>query len=233
MSVLIPVCIDLETTGIRDAEILQCSIVTARGDVIFNRHFKPERVEEWPEAEKINHISPVDVANCPPFRLAVDEISTLLNGADMIIGYNHIGFDLPLLESFGVTFNRTALLVDMMRLFAPVYGQERENGGFRWQKLAVMSDYFRCFLTTDDLHDAVADCFACWHCFHAFFASFQFSADWARIFCRNFTNFPFPAVDIPLNIEEGYDNQIGRRRFFTYPALGFPPFTPTDGITLV
>lgn len=226
---MIPVCVDLETTGIKDSEILQCSIVTARGDVIFNRHFRPERVSEWPDAERINHISPLDVAHCPPFRVAVEEVSHLLGGAGLILGYNHIGFDLPLLRDYGVSINPSALLVDLMRLFAPVYGQEREGGGFKWQKLATMSDYFRCFLTTDDFHDAVADCFACWHCFHAFFASFQFGANWASIFGRNFTNFPFPAVDIPLECEEGYDNQIGRRRFYQYPSMGFPAFAPSDG----
>ena len=50
---------DTETTGLdpmRD-EILQLSIIDENEDVLFNDYLKPTRKTEWPDAERINHIS--------------------------------------------------------------------------------------------------------------------------------------------------------------------------------
>lgn len=223
---MIPICIDLETTGLGDtAEILQCSVVNARGDVIFNRHFCPENVKEWPDAERINGISPRSVSWCPPFSAAVDQLNFIMKNADCIIGYNHISFDIPLLEKYGVIFDPFSLRIDMMRVFAPVFGQERKGGGYKWQKLGTMAEYF-CF-PFDTLHDSVTDCFATLHCFYSFFGGFQFPAAWGRAFHRSMNAMLSRSDDIPLNCEEYLENAFGSRVFpFQMDEGFFPKFTP-------
>lgn len=222
---MIPICIDLETTGLReDAEILQCAIVSARGDILFNRHFCPENVKEWPDAERVNGISPASVSWCPPFSAAREELSRLLSGADLIIGYNHKTFDLPLLERFGVSYNHNALLVDMMQLFAPVYGQERPQGGFKWQKLGTMAQYF-CFPYTE-LHDAVMDCFATLHSFYSFFGAFQFNPVWGTAFFHSMNLLSPPISDVPLRCEEYMETSSSRAFLFEMADGFFPKFTP-------
>lgn len=228
------VCVDLETTGIKDAEILQCSVVSVYGDVIFNRHFKPERVTSWPDAERINHISPADVKDCPPFSAAVKELSDIFRRCSVIIGYNHSAFDLPLLSSYGVYINPAALQVDLMKIFAPVYGVEREGGGYKWQKLSTMAEYFKCWLSPNSLHDAVADCFASLHCFYSFFGAFGYGFDWSASFTRSFKNTCFPVDDLPMECERAYSISPALRVFLDYPDHGYPAYDPIeDGSTSI
>lgn len=59
--------IQIETTGLHPElgdEILKIVLLNKRGEVVLNRFYRPASKRVWDEAEKINHISPKDVAGC-------------------------------------------------------------------------------------------------------------------------------------------------------------------------
>ena len=157
------IAIDTETTGLGpDAEILQCSIISGTGDVLFNRHFRPEAHDSWPEAEAVNGISPRSVAGCPPFRAHAAEISAILARAEAVVGYN-LPFDLGMLGRGGVGLPPLGKCVDVMVPFAEIYGERRPGGGFKWQRLQRCAKW--CGWDGAGWHDSLADCRATIFCF--------------------------------------------------------------------
>ena len=137
------IVIDTETTGLnplRD-EILQLAIIDAdTGATLYNQYHKPLRVEEWAEAEAVHHIRQEDVEDMEPITspLCAGKIREILDKADEIIGYN-TGFDLAMLAASGyeVAVNMVQI-TDVMKMFAPVYGQwSDEHHSYKWQKLTT------------------------------------------------------------------------------------------------
>ena len=60
---------DTETTGFRsDDEVLTLAVVDGTGKTLVDGMYAPVRKSAWPEAEKINRISPAMVADCAPIR---------------------------------------------------------------------------------------------------------------------------------------------------------------------
>lgn len=59
--------IQLETTGLDEAkdEILKIVVLDRFGNAMVNTLFKPAKNSSWPDAERVNHISPRDVADAP------------------------------------------------------------------------------------------------------------------------------------------------------------------------
>ena len=95
--------LDTETTGVlmdRD-EILSIAIVNQDGEVLYDKLIKPENRKSWSKAEKINHISPKDVADAPTIAEEKEEIEAILASAGCIVGWN-ICFDLRMLYACGV-----------------------------------------------------------------------------------------------------------------------------------
>lgn len=95
--------LDLETTGLDPGsdEILQIAIVEYDGDGRFSCFCRPDRHTEWPEAMKVNHITPGAVSLCHHAEAYRDTIQRILDSADVLVGYN-VGFDLSFLEAIGV-----------------------------------------------------------------------------------------------------------------------------------
>lgn len=91
------ICIDIETTGLdrNNDEILQVSIINGRGKTLYNSYIKPDYATEWKEAEAINKISWDCVKFVPWILTEKRKIDKILRKAELIIGYNHKGFDLP------------------------------------------------------------------------------------------------------------------------------------------
>ena len=83
------VVIDTETTGLSPIyhEILQLSIVSINGEVLFDSYFKPV-AESWDSAQAVNGISPGMVKDAPTLAEKIAEISEILYFCDEIIGYN-------------------------------------------------------------------------------------------------------------------------------------------------
>lgn len=96
------VCFDTETTGIgKDDEILQLTICgfdeNGEAEVLLNELFKPTHHTSWPDAQRVNGISPQMVKNCPTFAERLSEIKRFFADADVIVGYN-VKFDARLVE---------------------------------------------------------------------------------------------------------------------------------------
>ena len=161
------IILDTETTGLESGdEILQLAIVDGEGKTLFNEYFRPEHTQTWPEAEAVNGIRPADVVDKPPLSVHRKQIQRIIDDTDIIVIYN-AEFDLGMLRRQGIRIPREAVIVDMMILFAEIYGEWNDYyGNYKWQKLTKCADYYSYDWGTDEAHDALADCRATLYCMH-------------------------------------------------------------------
>ena len=165
------ISLDIETTGLNfqsekfPDEILQVSIIDGEGQCLLNRYFKPYHHKSWPDAEKINHISPEMVANAPYLHEIAPQIKRILQSAETIIGYNIVGFDLPFIEQAIGPLALTANIIDVMELFSPIYGEwDESRNTYKRKSLVACSEYFGIDFTP---HNALEDARATLKCFDA------------------------------------------------------------------
>ena len=88
------IVIDTETTGLdcfKD-ELLQVSIVSGTGVVLYDSYVKPETHIEWPMASKINGITPEMVAHAPLIEDVAIHVGSIVNHAHTVVGYNTLSF---------------------------------------------------------------------------------------------------------------------------------------------
>lgn len=162
------ICLDTETTGLSPGfdEILTLSIIDGMGNTLFNEMFKPNHVEEWPQAERINGISPEMVKDCKPIGVYSEQIKGILNNADEILGYN-VEFDIRFLEAALKDPNDTDNPAYMdkikhtpMQDFSQIYG---EYDGYherpKWQKLTTAASEIG-YEWTGKAHGSLADSLA-------------------------------------------------------------------------
>lgn len=164
------ICLDTETTGLdrQKDEILQLSIIDGDGNVLFDKFLKPLNRRSWAAAEKINGISPADVANCKSLIYYKSEIESILLDADVIVGYNIIGFDFPMLFNNGIKneVKINSVVCDVMEEYALINGEiDDRRGGFRFKKLKDCAEYFKYPCST--WHNALDDAKATLFCFYA------------------------------------------------------------------
>ncbi len=154
--------IDTETTGLDPDhdEILQLSIIDGNGKELYNSYFNP-CAHEWATAESVNHISPADVQNAPRISAELPHIAAILSRARLLIGYN-LPFDLEFIQSCGAPVPADVETADVMRMFAPIYGEYSEKyGGYKWQKLTKAAAYYGYdWNEHGSAHDSRADCYA-------------------------------------------------------------------------
>jgi len=117
--------LDTETTGLDYAtdEVIQLAIVLLDGTVAYEGYFKPTNKTEWPEAQRVNHISPDMVAEAP---FLVDEkgcIEDILAGCDVISGWN-VKYDIEMLRAGGIVFPEGVRFCDLMPAFCDAWRKE-------------------------------------------------------------------------------------------------------------
>ena len=163
------IVIDTETTGLFPYwdEILQLSIIDGSGNTLFNSYFKPKKRKRWPEAQRVNNITPQMVADKPHItdREILDQIQSLIDSADVIVGYN-VDFDISFLLSAGFSVYQEE--VDVMLEFAKVYGEWSDYfEDYKWQKLTTCARYYGYDWGAygDTAHDSLADCRATLYCY--------------------------------------------------------------------
>lgn len=158
------IVLDTETTGLNPDidELLQVSIIDDREDILFNSYIKP-KATEWPDAQRVNGITPELVSDAPTIEEVRGIISTYTACADVIIGYNG-GFDLDFLRAAGCEINPDAVIVDVMDLFSAIYGEWSDYfGSYKWQKLSTCAAYYGYKFKA---HDSLEDCKATLACYH-------------------------------------------------------------------
>ena len=114
------VCLDTETTGLdpkRDG-IISLTIVDLDGNTLFDSLLHTYRKRIWPDAYKVNRISPRDVRDAPSIPQVRNEVEAILSEANVIVGYNHIHFDLPMMEANGFSIPEAGLFDAMNEYIA-------------------------------------------------------------------------------------------------------------------
>lgn len=160
------VVIDVETTGLEDTdEMLQISIIDTEGNTLFNSYIRPVFHESWPQAEEINQINIQTVKDAPEIQDVAGQLAAILKDVKNIIGYD-VAFDVDMLKRFGIPVNDEAEITDVMKLFAPIYGEWSDKYGcFKWQKLTTCAAYFGFDWKNIKVHDSFADCLATLYCY--------------------------------------------------------------------
>lgn len=160
------IVLDTETTGVckyRQDEVLQLSIIDGSGKTILNKYYKPATVTDWADAARVNGITPEMVANCSTVQQDMKKINDILSKAKLIVGYNTT-FDMDkILAPAGAKWN--CPMVDVMRAFAPIYGELSPYGSYKWKNLSTCAQYFGYDWGNDNAHDGAADCRATLHCY--------------------------------------------------------------------
>lgn len=143
------IVLDTETTGldpIKD-EIIQLSIIDGNGETLLNEYYKPKKVTEWPEAQRVNGISPEDVANKKHIVEDFDKIQAILDAAGEVCAFN-AEYDLAFLGELGFYLDESKV-TDTMRQYGKIFY------GKQFIKLTVAAaecDYYY------NAHDSLADC---------------------------------------------------------------------------
>ena len=167
------IVIDTETTGLSptEDELLQVSIISDIGETLYNSYIRPTHHTEWKEAQAVNKISPEMVADSPTIFEEMPKINAILRKAKKVIGYNTY-FDLNFISACGGINIENERVVDVMEMFAPIYGEWIESfGSYKWQKLVTCAAYYNYFWGNDKAHDSLADCRATLHCYKAITAA--------------------------------------------------------------
>lgn len=159
------IAIDTETTGLNpvEDEIVQFSAVDMKGHELADFLIKPIYHERWDAAEKINGISPENVKDCLPITDRKTDIERLLNGADLIIGYN-IQFDLDFLASGGIELPDAETL-DIKRIFESIKNEVDGDGISRKRQSLVSCAAYYGYGWNGKPHDSLADARATMFCF--------------------------------------------------------------------
>ena len=160
--------LDIETTGFYAPadEVLSLAIIDGTGETLFYDSFKPEHNTAWPEAQAVNGISPDAVADSPIFAEETEYINLLLAKAEVIVGYNQEGFDLPFLAHFGVCPPEEVKLADVMMDYAEIHGEwDTKHQDWKWQKLTACAAHYNYqYHAHDSLKDAEATLFCARKC---------------------------------------------------------------------
>lgn len=85
------ITLDFETTGFQHGidEVLSCSVVNQDGEVLIDTLVKPIFKRIWPEAEKVNHISPEEVfAHGINYNDLIIQLYPIFNAYKNVIIYN-------------------------------------------------------------------------------------------------------------------------------------------------
>jgi len=152
---------DTETTGFEPPkeELLQISIVNGNGTEVFNHYVKPQHNDKWPFAQKVNHISPKMVKDCPAVQKYVPELQKIFDNADILVSYNG-RFDVNFLEDAGIKIDEKKPHLDVIKSFSELYGEpsysdKKGFNGYKYQKLTTAAAYYGLEI---DAHNSIGDC---------------------------------------------------------------------------
>lgn len=152
------VVIDTETSSLLPSrQAVEIALVSRDGKVLLKSKVKPT-VQIDSDAVAVHRITNEDVAYAPTFSDLVEHINAALDGK-VLVGYN-TQFDVMALknsaEAHGVDLHLPDDRRDVMELSAQWVG-ERNNFGYRQQKLTTMAELLRIDIDLEMAHTAAAD----------------------------------------------------------------------------
>lgn len=155
------IVLNAATTGLEaNDEIIQLSIIDGNDKVLFNEYIKPCYHIEWEQAELVHGVSPDVVRNGKYLFKYLPVLMGIFASAKTIVVYDSQS-NLNYLFPWGIR-NDDAEIVDVMQLFAPVYGDRDYEGNYPYWSLSFCSDYFGYkFNEHDNLEGAKATLY-CW-----------------------------------------------------------------------
>lgn len=147
--------LDTETTGLFDAEMVECAVIDDTGKTILDTLVNPGRLIP-PGATKIHGITDDMVRWAPRAAVVRDFVMELVAGHTVII-YN-AAYDTMFFPGMA---NSAEAVRCCMERYAPIHGKwDDHHQSFTWAKLGVAAE--RCGHVADgDLHRARADALAC------------------------------------------------------------------------
>lgn len=135
------VVFDTETTGLHPYggdEVLAIAICDGMGTPLFSSYVRPMRKRSWPEAERVNGISPAMVRYAPTLKEITPQIREHLLGNKLVVGYNVL-FDISFLLKGGALEAWPMATFDVMSEYASIHGtaRTRHHDGYRYSKLST------------------------------------------------------------------------------------------------
>lgn len=152
------IILDFETTGFKDAEIVQIGMIDSNGDTLMSTLVKPQ--ERIPAAAtKVHGITDDAVKDAPGFPEVFIDFSVAMAGRT-VVAYN-VSFEQGILKSVcqrhGLAQPRPKGWTCAMRNYAKFYGQwNPRRNSYTWQSLTnacIQQD-----IDVVDAHDAIGDC---------------------------------------------------------------------------
>ena len=167
------IILDAEMTGINNLydnnrdELLQLSIINKDKKILFNEYFKPEKIKEWKDTEKIHGITPKFVNNKLPFTYYKEEIQFIINNAETIIGYS-IDMDLNFLRKNGIEIENKKI-IDIANYYAAINDNWSDFfDSFKLKSLKECAEFFKYDWNKEGInsHNSLGDCFATLYCYN-------------------------------------------------------------------
>jgi len=153
-----PLILDTETTGLGDdAEVIEISVIDARGQVLLNTLVRPSGPIPA-EASAIHGITDADVTTAPSWPQIHQHLAELVAGR-LVIAYGS-DFDMRLIEQtatrYGLEWQRPTTGC-AMQIYAQYNGEwSDQRKTWRWLKLGVAAE--ACGIDAGGAHRALADC---------------------------------------------------------------------------
>jgi len=102
----------------------------------------------------------------PTIDTYISELNKIFSEAEVIVGYNLYEFTKPFLVAAGIEIPKGVCLCDVMRKFAPVFGDWNEYfETFNWKKLSICTKYYGYDWGEEKAHNSLSDAKAILFCF--------------------------------------------------------------------
>ena len=97
--------LDTETTGLKDAEVIEVSVINTRGEVLLDTLVRPRKATMNPHAQRVHGISLSELGNQPTWPEILPELSELTDRAT-VLAWN-APFDARMLEQTSAAWGLT------------------------------------------------------------------------------------------------------------------------------
>lgn len=116
--------LDTETTGLKQAEIIEISIINMSGEVLLDRLIRPRRMQMNPYAFRVHGITLDELVDQPTLPELLEELSPILSD-NLVLAWNASFDKLMIQRSLGIWGLGAIEFQEQcaMRLYAALHGQ--------------------------------------------------------------------------------------------------------------